>query len=83
MILCIGTSSALVKSTFIWKEWVLPRVPDGREGKLISSALVGEAYHNEVPIAITKIRAIATLAKFLYLILGVTALDRVLKSSNR
>ncbi len=45
-------------------------VPDGREGKLISSALVGEANHNEVPIAITKIRAIATLAKFLYLILG-------------
>jgi len=40
-------------------------VPDGREGKLISSALVGEAYHNEVPIAATRITAIATLASYI------------------
>ena len=83
LMFCIGTSSALFKSTFTEKVWVLPRFPDGRDGKLISSALVGAAYHNEVPIATTKIMAIATLAKFLYLILGFTALDKVLKSSNR
>ena len=42
---------------FTLKVYVLPTVPDdGSDGKVSSSALVGEAYHNEAATAITKIR---------------------------
>ena len=47
------------------KEWVAPRVPSAGGVILISSALVGVAYHSEAATAITKKIGIAILDNLL------------------
>ena len=47
-----------------------------------SSAWVGEANHNEVPMAITKMSASATLAKVLNGIIGLAILGKLANSFN-
>lgn len=69
-IFAIGKSSGLAMSIFTLKEWVLPRVPDGREGKLMVSALTGrgDENHSKDATTITRRNGRAILLRTVYFV---------------